>query len=507
MGSAQGSEADAGITRDASDLRRGMRLTLLSYLLKASQPALIFVMIRLYGAAAYGVFSLGILLLGLILRVLLFGLDKGVLWWVSHRSEAEEREVLGAVLLWGISASALAVGVVLAIGAEPLAAWAGEPGAAESIRWMAIALVPMTVMEILVLACVGKRRLEAHVIVKESLVTQIFVAAPLVFWFTDLRPYGLALGFTIAQTVGMLAAIVLFRRAFAGSRWSRKSLRIPRHVLRYSLGVWVTEVLFAVMHRLDAYMLAALTDPASVGVYQGARQVAQNVQAVRASFEPMVVAVIAESGLQGQRERVRRGFSHAMRLVLSLQVPLVAAIVAFAAWLMPLMGEDYHGAASAVLILSAAFLLQGSFGLAGQVVSAYGRSFLNAVNTAIAALVGLPLHFALIPGLGVDGAAWAMAASVTVLAALQSLEARVLIGQWYYTAELGRFALASLAAAAAMATAWVALALGFGWPDGSLSQADAIVRLGAAAAFLAVFVPFGLRWRPGLGLEDVARAD
>ena len=85
--------------RDAADLRRGMRLTLYSYGLRFGAPLLTILVIRLYGAGAYGVFAVVLALLTFIMRVGLLGLDKGLLWWLPQQTPGHAREGIGAVLL------------------------------------------------------------------------------------------------------------------------------------------------------------------------------------------------------------------------------------------------------------------------------------------------------------------------------------------------------------------------------------------------------------------------
>ena len=112
------------IQRDAADLRRSMRITLWSYVLRIATPVLLIIVIRLYGAGPYGVFAVVTAILTFLMRVTLLGLDKGLLWWLPRQPPGHPRAGLGAVLaLTSITSSVAAVVVALAL-APWLAAWA-----------------------------------------------------------------------------------------------------------------------------------------------------------------------------------------------------------------------------------------------------------------------------------------------------------------------------------------------------------------------------------------------
>ncbi|HEY0132860.1 MAG TPA: oligosaccharide flippase family protein, partial [Nannocystis sp.] len=316
-----GESSRAAIERDASDLRRSLRLNLLGYVVKLAHPFLLIVVIARYGAGAYGVFALVQAVLVVLLRLALLGLDKGLLWWIPRQVQADERLGLRAVLIIATLTSALLAAATALILAPLIAGWAGRPDITDSLRWMAVGLVPMALLEVLCQASVGKRHLEAHVIAKEGVVAMTMVVAALLLHALGLVATGLALAFLISYVAGLLAVLWVFRRAFAGSAWGRRTWRLPAELWRYSWPMWLSELANALFVRLDVFILAALTDEVAVGIFAGAAQYAQNVTAIRVSFDPMVTAMVSQIGHANDRDRMRRGFAHAWLLVATLQIP------------------------------------------------------------------------------------------------------------------------------------------------------------------------------------------
>jgi O-antigen/teichoic acid export membrane protein len=468
-----------------------MRITLLSYIVKATQPVLLILVIRAYGAAAFGLFAVVSALLMVMMRICMIGLDRGILWWTPRRPVGHEREGLLPALLWTlILSTALALATMITL-APTIAGWTGRLDAIDSLRWMVVGLVPMTATEVLASAAVARRRIEAHVFYKESVVAQVQVIAALALYHLGFADSGLSLAFTASWLVGLVGVASVFRRAYRGTRWSGPRLRLPPAMVRYSAGIWAADVVGVSFAGLDVFMLAGFTEPSTVGVYQGALQLATQVTAVRVSFQPFLAAVLAEISVEHQVERVRQGFSHALILILGIQLPLVAVILLFAAWILPLLGTGFGAGVMAAHVLTAGYLLNGSFGNAGLILLAFGRSDLGVINMLVSLGASAAAMTVLIPRFGPTGAALAVGLGYVVLTTLQLIESRRIVGAWFFSRDLARFLGLALVATAAAGSAWVLLAALVGPASGTVDLRDGLIRGGTFTAFAAVL---GLGW-------------
>ncbi len=473
----------AAIHRDARDLRRGLSINLFGYGFKFAVPFLTIVVIRLYGAGPYGVYTLVVAVLGVLLRLALLGLDKGLLWWIPRQSVADERVGLGPVLLLTTGVSAALAVVTALVLAPVIAGWASHPEITDGLRWMVVGLVPMAMLEVLCQASVGKRHLEAHVIAKEGVVTLVMVIAALVFYGLGLGAEGLALAFLVSNCAGLLAVWWVFRRAFAGSRGQVTPWRLPVALWRYSWPMWLSELAFALFGRLDVFVLAALTDDVAVGIFAGAAQFAQNVTAIRSSFDPMVTAMVSQIHHANDASRLRRGFAHVWILVATLELPLVAFMIVGAAWIMPLLGTKYAAGVTPALILIGLYSVHGLFGLNQHIVSGFGHSRLALLNVVAGIVVALGLLYAFIPALGVEGAAWGIGLTYVFLNVVWAIEARLIIGAWHYERSIATVLGLAAAGAAVMAALWLGLATVLRAGVAS----DLVARGAGFAGFMAVF--------------------
>jgi len=479
-------DADEEIRRDSKDLQRGFIINLFGYFFKIAYAGLLVATIRLYGPERFGIFSVVQASLYLALRSCSFGFEKGILWWVNQ-PEARGRAWRGlrpVITLTWIASSLVAV--LLAVAGGPLIAeWAGSESAADELRWMAFALVPMTLMDILIHASLGKRRLEAQVFVREGLASLTLVLASVVFFYIGLAEQGLAMAFVTSNLVGLAGALWVFKRAYKDEPRSAgtHAFRVPRSLLRYATPMWLSEVSTSALLRMDVYLLAALSDPKTVGIYSACVQLGNTIRQVRRSFDPMVLAIVAEIGVSRDRRRLAAGLSQATVLVMGIQGLIFAFMVCFADWLMPLLGDGFESSALAVLILCSFWMIDGVFGLHGIIVAGYGRTELSLLNVLVTLGALASLMPLLVPPYGLEGAALAVGLAYLIRNALQVTESRLITGTWGYTREVLWLVLIAGVGSAALALCWLGMA-----PLG-----DVYSRIGAFIGFLMVAIP-GAYW-------------
>lgn len=451
------------MTRDARDLRRGVLINLFGYLLKMVHPAGVVLIVALYGDEAFGVFFAAQQALLLLMRVCLLGLDKGVLWWVARQPPTDERRGLAAALGFAFAISTVLALALVAFAAPWVALWWEEPTLASSLQWIALAVVPMTVSEVLISAALGKRRMEAQVFVKDGVVPLCFVALALGLGAVpSLRPLGLPVAFVSAQVAGLFGAIWAFSRAFSESRWPRPfSFQLPRPLVRYAFPMWGAEVANSFLQRVDTLILAALTDPATVGIYAVVMNIGNALRTIRRAFDPIVLSIVSQIGARKDRVRLRAGVSYATSLVMITQMPVYAFIVAFAPMILAWMGhtfeEGFDQAIAPIIILSAFWSVNGIIGLQGVVVTGYGRSDLAVINVLVALGVQVGLLWLLIPPLGLEGAAYAVGIATMVQNALALVQSRIVTGGWNYDPRLSWLLVMMVVAGAAMAVMWLSL--------------------------------------------------
>jgi O-antigen/teichoic acid export membrane protein len=434
------SHPDRSIERDARDLHRGVMTNFLGYLLKIGNPVLLVVVVRKYGAEAFGLYTLAQAVMLFAARMAVYGFDKGLLWWIPRQAAANKR--LGVrSSLFAVTLLGTAVASLLALGAQPsvLSYFGADPAAVVSLRIMAAGVLLQAWMDILVHSALGMRKMAAQVFAKETIVPATFMLSAVGFHLMGVIELGLAFAFLLSNLVGLMAAIQAFRRAFRGIPWptTDETLWPPRELVRYSGPMWLSELANSLLQRVDTYAVGLFTsDLASVGVYAVVTRFGNAIRQIRRSFDTIVLAITSEISTHHDPERLAVSYSHATLLVGITQVPVFAAIWTFADLLMPLFGPEFTKATEPLLILCAFWIVNGAISLAGIVVSAYGHSRLTLQNVLVAVVVLVAACFLLIPRSGLVGAAYAVGIGYSVQGAFQVVQMRMVTGYWNYRSEV-----------------------------------------------------------------------
>jgi O-antigen/teichoic acid export membrane protein len=422
---------------DARALRRGAVTNGIGYAAAALQPPLLVLVVRAYGAESFGLYTAINGLLWIALRVGLLGLDKGLLWWVARAGPEQAASAVRASLRWVLGASTLTALVIAGLLTPALARWAELDGAEPTLRVMSLGLIPMSLTELLLCVGLGQRRVGTKVFVRDGLLPTSFVAAALLGHVAGLRgPEGLGAAFIVSHALSAAGAFWALRRALPGMLQSRAALwppePLPVELVRYTRSAFGAELVNSISQRMDVLMVAALTDARTVGIWAAVAQVGNVVRTIRRSFDPIVVTTFAQIGALPERRRLVRGFSHATRLILTAQTPVLLFLVAFADPILQLFGEGFESGSAALITLAVCWLFNGLVGLNGFVVSGFGRSDWLLLDILIATALQAVLAWLLVPPFGLLGGAVSVAASQTLVCLLQAWQARRVAGTWAY---------------------------------------------------------------------------
>lgn len=166
---------------------------------------------------------------------------------------------------------------------------------------------------------------------------------------------------------------------------------------------------------IDILMLGLLATVGEVGVYrvvvQGAGLVVFALQIVNMTIAPQVARLHAA----GETERLQQMVTRSARLTLLGALPVVLVLVVFGRSTLDLVfGLEYAAGYAALAILAIGQLINAAMGSVGLLLNMTGHERETARGVAIAVALNAPLNLALIPWLGMDGAALATAISLLV---------------------------------------------------------------------------------------------
>ncbi len=243
----------------------------------------------------------------------------------------------------------------------------------------------------------------------------VLVGMIVLVWVTDRGLFAIIGAYVAGATVRgagiFVAAAATAPKAGVAGFLRSPMFRVAREVVRFQAGTYARATIGALNTNLDTILVGQIAGAPAAGIYRAARRI---VDTCRTPFGLLATAAHAEFSrywYKAQGLELRRT---ALRFTL---ISLVAAVVGFAFLTMfrvpiieTVLGMEFSGAASVILILIPGALVVAIAGVYGRLPLATGRTLPNMASALAALAVFVLLLLMLVPSLNADGAAWATSA-------------------------------------------------------------------------------------------------
>jgi stage V sporulation protein B len=379
-----------------------------------------------WGAAAYGVFNLVTTAYFAFAVVGACGLQYSVLRAVAEApgDRARVAAVVVGALVPNLVLAAASTTVFLA--ARPLVVrWLDSPAVGEGMLWAAPGLFCFAVNKVLMGVVNGLRRMRAFAIYTS--LRYLLIAAGLgLARVAQLAPEHLAVIWTLTEATLLvvlgceLVATVPLARARGWTTWAR------RHLGYGARGVLST-LAYEINTKLDVWMLGVLvTDKAAVGIYALAAALNEGVMQLAVVVQNNLDPLLARTLAGGDRGELRAMVARSRRWFVPALVGVCAAAAAGFPLVIPWLIGDRAFAAGAIpfVILMAGIAIASPYLPFAHLLLMARRPGWHTVILVVAISVNIVGNVALIPALGLAGAAIATSATVVCTALLLRALAR-----------------------------------------------------------------------------------
>ncbi|WP_433021595.1 lipopolysaccharide biosynthesis protein [Kribbella sp. CA-294648] len=413
-----GSRNSAGGDAEAEVLARGGALNLVGAVVAGvAGLALVVVATRALGLAEAGRFFTVISIFLVLQTVGRLGADLGLVYFLARfralgneeRVSACLRAAFGPVLL-----VACLLGGGLALAADPLARWAldGDGGGAVTMIRLLAVLLPLAVgYDLLLSISRGYSRMRPTVLLEKIGRPVLQLTAMIAVALAGGGPVALAVAWGLPFLPFAVLALGSARRALPAKHLSGGRTSFTASFWRFTAPRAVASCAQILLQRLDIIIVAALRGPADAAIYAAATRflVAGQLgnQAISTAVQPRL------SGLLALRDMVQAGrlYQISTAWLVAISWPIFGIAAAFAPWILDLFGDGYDEGSSVVVILSVAMMVATACGVVSIVLIMAGKTVWNLWNTLLALVLNIGIDLALVPTLGIVGAAigWAVA--------------------------------------------------------------------------------------------------
>lgn len=352
---------------------------------------------RILGAEGKGVFSLMLGLATILFGISNLGLGTASQYFISREPDSAKSHY-GNILFFPLTMAA----IVVAGFAATFPIWQDSLNGLELHQlWPVFVMLPfMLVFEASCqfLVVLSRIRLRTVAILTHSAVLLVAAAALLSF---GVRAGGVSYSYALAWLAGGAIAVTAVVGAIGWPR--RPSFALLKSTLRYSVWIWLANLIKGVFLRADFLFMYSLRGAADAGVYSVALALTSGMtiafQAVVTIFHPRTSAK-TDAEASDTTPLYYRGM-----LMLMLAVGLLTAALSHP--LLLIFGDDFLRGQTPMLILIAGLAISGLNVILITHFLGRGKSHVMTGVTVFTLLTSAVLNYTLIPLLGMKGAAFA----------------------------------------------------------------------------------------------------
>jgi O-antigen/teichoic acid export membrane protein len=482
-------------TVEVRTLARGGTLALAGVVASAAlQFMLVFAVTRGLGAVGTGVFLEAVALFTIVGGLAQFGANTGLVRWLPRlqvlgRTAELRRTVVVAVVpvLVLSSVAATAIFVLAPQLVSLLFHGADAQAAGASIRIFA-AVLPLAAPTIVILS--GTRGLGSmlpYVAVQNVGLPALRFLLVLGFLAAGLGGAAVAAGWAVPAAAGFAAGAIWLLRLLPGRDAGTPAVplrELASEFWRFSAARGLAGILGMTVTWVDVLLVGALRSTREAGIYAAASRLsiagAYGLQAVGMAIAPRISALLTSGRPRPVEELYRLGTWWLM----ALTWPLYLTLIVWAPWVLGLFGSEFAAGRSAMVILSAAMLVNLATGNVTVVLLMSGRSALNLANAFASLVLNATLNLLLIPAHGMTGAAIAWAVSIVFINLAPLIQVRLRLG---IRAPLGSgFAVVAGAAVLCFGVGGVCVR----WAAGTSTPTFALCLVAGSAAYVALLYRF-----------------
>jgi len=396
------------------------------------------VLARLLGPTDFGLFALGWTVLQMSSLIAPLGLHQGVvrygaLFWRKDNGRFR------SVLLQSLGVTALlatAMALALFVAAPWLAiAVFQKPGLEAVFRGFALGVALAATLRVAAAATRITQRMQFSVLAEDVMPPALLLVIASVLvgpasWGLTGAVLAAVAGFAAGTGLASLFVWRLYGREFRAVSAASFSVR---ELVAFSLPASLAGIFTMLTLRVDRLLVGYFLPASDVGIYQAASQAAMLSAMILAAFNAIFSPMIARLYHEGQLERLNELFKVSTKWGLYVSLPLFLVLIVAPREVMTVVfGEPYAAGAFPMLIMAGAQLFNAATGAVGLMLIMSGHPKRWLALSVMSLLLNIALCLALIPRLGIVGAALAVAFSVMSLFGGGLLEVRRLLGLWPY---------------------------------------------------------------------------
>lgn len=405
-----------------SRLGSRFRMEFLSTLVASLSGALlVIVLARLLEPDGYGLLYLTLAVIGVAKLFAKLGLGRSTARYITEYKEKDPSQ-LRHILEFSAGVSLvllLIVATIVGVGHQQIAVLIGEPEVGPFLVLGSLFLFFGTMLGFLRKVLQGFEAIQvAALLTIIKSITKVVVAIGLVV--ASFGAMGALVGWVLGAFFASLTGtfVVYFRYYRSLDFGAPVEFGLRRRIAEYAVPVTASEAAGKLSGRIDTVLVGFFLNPVAVSYYVVAEQVVSMIQSPVNALGFTLAPTFGAEKSAGNTEKAARIYEEAFLHMALFYVPAAAGIILVAEPLVELVfGTDYLGAVPVLQVLGLYAFVKANLMVSAKALDFLGRARSRAVVKGVTSVLNVLLNIALIPTIGVVGAAIATVITSSMYAA------------------------------------------------------------------------------------------
>jgi len=390
------------------------------------------------GTQEYGLFTIGFSIHGAILVLSLMGMDYGVMRYTSYYLGKKDNKKIAGTILSGLLIT-LIISVILStalfIYSNYIAThFFNSPGLTPILHLFCLA-IPFSVMSSVAYSVIRAfKKVNYIVYVQNILNSLVLVGLTLLLINMGWGIISAAIAFLVGTIINVLIFYYLINKNLVNLFKTRvKKAFNFRELFKYSWPLTFYYMVSSLILYSDSIVLGNISGARSVGIYNAIAPIAFLLMIVPTAALTLFTPIINQAYANKKMKEIKEISQIISKWIFYGGVILSVFIIIFRKQIIGLLfGSEYISGATALIILSIGILFYTLSQVSTDLLNMQKKTKIVSKNILAVLIMNLGLNYALIPRMGVEGAALATAISLFIFSVLCIYEA-------YYFSKINTF--------------------------------------------------------------------
>jgi len=379
---------------------------------------------RFLGASDYGLISLGFAAMTIAATLSLVGYGTGIQRYISfYKGKGDEGRIKGTIL--GALKICFPLSLIFTFGIFFYAEWISihifhEANLTPVLRIFTIGVPFWVLVSIFIAGIVGFQKIKYQVYTMFIFTDTFKLIAIVTFIGLGYGVLGASAGWLLAIIgTSVLAFYFLEKKVFPLLNTKVKAVSEDKELFFFSFPLIFAGLAGLIVSWTDTLMLGYFCTSSEVGIYNAAMPTARLLALVLNPVGIIFMPVVTELYARSKIDDLRNTYSSVTKWVFVIILPGFLLMSLFSTSIIRIMfGSEFIGGAMALSILAFCNFVYAMIGLAGSILTTYGRTKIIMGCSFAGAGSNVLLNFILIPMYGVNGAAIATGSSAVLMGIL-----------------------------------------------------------------------------------------